>query len=1160
LRVSSVRLALASLALLLGTAVHAADEPKLTVRVLHTTDLHGSLAAWDDWADKPAPRGLEKLAQLVNAARADSTPTLLLDAGDALFGSPLVAVWREGPRRDPEPVIAAMNALRYDATTVGNHEFDAGRATLDSAVARAKFPFLAANVVDATTGNPVYGTSIVREFNGVRVGVLGLTTPAIPALMDSSLYSGLRFLDPSEVARREIPRLRGAERCDVVIALLHSGLERDPSARAGDARPRTAEVPNENVGYRLAYDVPGLDVVILGHTHQVIPSVRIGNTLVTQAGRNGEALGDVEIAFTRTPNGSGWKLTGITANVTPVTDTLASDPAMHALVTPYEDATRTSLDQIVAEASAPLAAPYGRLGDNPLWQLIHRCQLETSNADVSLSALFDPAQVIAAGPVRRRDLMRLYPYNNSLGVVELTGADLKATLEHAASMLDTYAYDGTSPVLKHDVPGFQYDGAYGVDYEIDLSRPEGSRIANLRWKGKPLDPNQKLKVVANSYRLAGGGDYVTLRRARRVAPPSAPMPQVLARWAAAKHTLEPDAGASWTLLPDYAGAPERPLIDRLVRLGVAPKADVQHLGAVKPARHSDLDHWLARAFPAKGAAPPAASAAKSGSEPTATLAAALDACERAARTQRLAVAAKGKDEAFRRGLLAGIPGLNATITTATLTRAQWLAIVSNLRFPTIRVLETTDFHGAILGGGRERRSQRPIGGSAAIAAAITRERAANPDGTDLFQGTMVSNLQFGRPVVEQMNLLGYTAASVGNHEFDWGVDTLATRVREMKFADLAANMFEKQSGKRPAWARSDTTVTRRGIRIGLVGLAYPGTPHVTLPANVAALRFDDDSTTAANVSAKLRKAGANLVIGFGHIPAETDSTRKAHGDLTRLASVAGVDAWFGGHSHNVVDDQVGSRPVMIAGSLGQYLAEADLVMDATKKSIVESSHRVLTAYADGPPDSAWTVRVAHWNADVAAIAAQPIGSAGVALHRRPPESTIGDMICDAMRVDAKVDIAMQNPGGMRADLDQGPISRGEVYAVMPFDNTIVTLSLTGAQVKQALEQSLRGNRVTQVSGVRYVLVPNGSRWGLGTVTMADGSAIDDAKSYTVAVNNFMASGGDQYNVLAAAKGTDTGRLIRDAIEDYIRTRCAGGKSLDIPSDGRITRSDGKTSE
>jgi 2',3'-cyclic-nucleotide 2'-phosphodiesterase (5'-nucleotidase family) len=125
---------------------------------------------------------------------------------------------------------------------------------------------------------------------------------------------------------------------------------------------------------------------------------------------------------------------------------------------------------------------------------------------------------------------------------------------------------------------------------------------------------------------------------------------------------------------------------------------------------------------------------------------------------------------------------------------------------------------------------------------------------------------------------------------------------------------------------------------------------------------------------------------------------------------------------------------------------------------------------------------------------------------------------------------------------------------MPFDNTTVTLSLTGAQVKQALEQSLRGNRVTQVSGLKYVLEPaTQGHWGLKSVTLADGSALDDAKTYTVAVNNFMASGGDQYNVLAQAKSTDTGRLIRDAMEAYIRAQCAGGKSLDVPGDGRITR-------
>src|SRR5262249_1473700 len=383
---------------------------------------------------------------------------------------------------------------------------------------------------------------------------------------------------------------------------------------------------------------------------------------------------------------------------------------------------------------------------------------------------------------------------------------------------------------------------------------------------------------------------------------------------------------------------------------------------------------------------------------------------------------------------------------------------------------------------------------------------------------------------------------------------------EMRFAELAANMVEKKTGKRPAWARADTTVTRRGVRIGIVGLAYPGTPRVTLPANVAALRFDDDSTVAAAVSVRLRKSGASLVLGVGHIPAETDSTRRARGDLARLGRVATVDAWFGGHSHNVVDDKVDGRPVMIAGAQGQYLAEADLGMDPGKKQVVESSQRVVTAYADLPLDSAGAARVAHWDADVAPIAAQPLGQAAVALHRRAPEATIGDLICDAMRADARVDIAFQNPGGMRADLDQGAITRGEIYAVMPFDNTIVTMELTGAQVKQALNQSLRGNRVTQVSGLKYVIAGSKpdpgkpAHWELTSVTLADGTPLDDARTYTVAVNNFMATGGDQHDALAQGRNrNDTGRLIRDAMESWIRSQCANGKSLDVPGDGRITR-------
>jgi 2',3'-cyclic-nucleotide 2'-phosphodiesterase/3'-nucleotidase len=545
---------------------------------------------------------------------------------------------------------------------------------------------------------------------------------------------------------------------------------------------------------------------------------------------------------------------------------------------------------------------------------------------------------------------------------------------------------------------------------------------------------------------------------------------------------------------------------------------------------------------------------------------ALNACEAAARAAHYALGSpRSGDVAFWRGLVTGLTlgggtGRAGIPYAAPLDRAQWLGMLSNLRYPQVRVLETTDFHGAILGGARERRSGRAIGSSVALAAAIEHYRSENPEGTvlldggDWFQGTMISNLQYGRPVVEQMNLLGYTAAAIGNHDYDWSADTLQRRVAEMHFAALGANILERQSGLRPAWVRSDTTVRRRGARVSIFGLAYPGTPRVTLPANVSHLRFWDDSSTAAMVVPRLRQAGADVVLEVGHIPAETDSTRQARGDLMRLArGVPGVDAWFGGHSHNVVDDRVDDVSLLIAGASGAWVAVADLTVDPVAHRVLERRTKVNQVFADEfPPDSAWIARVKRWNADVAPVAAEVIGRSSVALHRHRPEATVGDFITDAMRFASGADIAMQNPGGMRAELAAGEISRGGIYEVMPFDNTIVTLSLTGADVRRSIEQSLAHDRVTQVSGIRFAFDMNQPAMARVTrLTLTDGSALDDAKRYKVAVNNFMASGGDDYDVLKSNPGTETGLIIRGAMESYVRDRCKGGGALEIREDGRI---------
>jgi 2',3'-cyclic-nucleotide 2'-phosphodiesterase (5'-nucleotidase family) len=300
-----------------------------------------------------------------------------------------------------------------------------------------------------------------------------------------------------------------------------------------------------------------------------------------------------------------------------------------------------------------------------------------------------------------------------------------------------------------------------------------------------------------------------------------------------------------------------------------------------------------------------------------------------------------------------------------------------------------------------------------------------------------------------------------------------------------------------------------------------------------------------------------LVIEIGHTPAETDSSRHASGDLARLArGVPGVDLWMGGHSHNYVLDEIGGATVMIPGSQGQAVGVCDLTVDPVAGRVVERRARIVGTYADEvTPDSALAARVAVWNASVAPLAATPIGRNARALTRgRGGESALGDVVADAMRAEAKADIAFTNSGGLRADLPAGAITRGSVYEVIPFDNTLVIVKLTGAGVRAMLEDGLARGRVSQQSGLRYrfdLSRPEGQR--LLSATLADGSALGDAKTYTVAVNNFMASGGDNYDTLARSKEqTDTGVLVRDALERHLAARTKDGP-LDVVTDGRIER-------
>lgn len=1180
-------IALAFAGALLAPIAHAEEEARVTL--LHTTDLHGALTAYDYLSDRPDARGLTRIATLVRRVRGEEgVQTLLMDAGDCIQGGGIEAMYQHSDRLRPDPMITAMNAIGYDCMTVGNHEFNFGMDVLRKAEGEARFPFLGANILRDDNRLAAFNTSFVKVVNGVRVGVVGITTPAIPFWEDSANYVALNFASPVYIAQLEVARLKQREKCDVVVILAHTGLERDPVTGIEKARD---DAPDENWGYRLAHDVPGVDVVILGHTHVVVPTADIYGVLVTQAGKWGENLGRIDLTLSRPSTGGPWKIARRRAQVIAVTDTTPDDPEIARLAAPWHEETQRWLSRVVGKASGQLASPHGRFAPSAIWELIHRAQLDASQADVSLASLFNTEARIAPGPVTMRDVLRVYPYDNTLGTVSLTGAELRATLEESARYFRTYDYAADRPLTSGDRAGFNYDAAYGVGYDIDLTKPPGERIRNLMFQNQPLAADRVLKVAVNNYRLNGGGGFEAVRRAPRVWRSDREVQDLLADWIGSHGPLDGSFTRNWSVVPDYAATIERPLIDRLVREGVAPKGELLHMESDEPAKRGDVAYWLARAFgwrerKLSGAfadVPDSlepwldglmkrrvlgATASSERMEPfkNADPWTAISWCEASARAAGL-VLAPGTDPSFRRSALTGTGVSRATLAASggeTLTHAQLLGLVSNTRFPTVRVLETTDFHGAILPGARERKSRRPVGSSAVLAAYVKQLRAENPEGTilldggDWFQGTMISNLQFGRPVVEQMNMLEYTAAAIGNHDFDWSADTLARRAAEMHFAALGANCIVRKTGRRPHYARADTIVLRRGVRVGILGLCYRNTPTVTLAANVAHLRFEDDSATAARLVPDLRKRrGATLVLGVGHVPAETDSTMRAlSGDLPRLArGVKGVDAWFGGHSHNFVMDEIGGVPLMISGSHAAVIGLCDLTMDPVKGRVIERRTRLVNTFADAiEPDSAMSVAVERWNSGIEPLTKVPLGRNARRLPRGADPS-IGYLVTDAMRAAVGADIALQNSGGLRADLPEGVITRGAVYEVLPFENTVVTVELTRAEVKQSFEDGLAGNRVPQVSGVKFSYDldrPVGQR--LVSITLADGSPLDDHKVYKVAANNFMATGGDGYATLAKGRNlTDTGVPLRETLEKYIVAKCANGGEIEYQPEQRATK-------
>ena len=536
------------------------------------------------------------------------------------------------------------------------------------------------------------------------------------------------------------------------------------------------------------------------------------------------------------------------------------------------------------------------------------------------------------------------------------------------------------------------------------------------------------------------------------------------------------------------------------------------------------------------------------------------------------------------------------------------------------IVGTTDLHGWFAGHERDKPS---YGGLPLLASYINALRAANPnhvlvvDSGDLYQGTLESNLFEGEPVTRAYNAIGYTAAAVGNHEFDFGpvgpavipqgpaddpLGALKQNASRATFPFLSANMVEKATGNTPSWAKKSTMVTVDGARIGIIGLSTPDTPNVTMEANVLTLSFTDPVAAVKQEAAKLRADGADAVIVIAHMGGKCSDMNDVHDVASCCKGEEGttllenlpagtIDAYFGGHTHQQMRQIVNGTPAVQANAYSHSFSTIDLWVDPAAHKVTKSDlrpHTMLCTQVFSGTETCDTRRLPKntpqpplvprvfegktMQADANLVTLlepflertrakrnEPTGirTAEKITRNYETESPLGDLMADAIKDGSFAEIGFINSGSIRNELPAGDLRYNDVFEVMPFDNLVMNVAMTGSEIIDALRSNAAGDRgLMQVSGIKYTLDrsrdPNDR---ITNVTLDNGKPLILDRQYRVAMPDFLAYGGDGLKPVLAKLPRDRftteaeGLTLRDV---FIRVVKQMRQPISVKTSGRVT--------
>lgn len=491
-----------------------AQDKTIEIRIIQTSDVHGCFFPYDFIDRKPAEGSLARVSSYIKRLRnAYGDNLLLFDNGDILQGQPTCYYCNYVKPELPNVAASVINYLGYNAQTVGNHDIETGHAVYDKWISEVKCPMLGANITDTRTGKPYLKPYEIFVCDGVRVAVIGMITPAIPNWLNKQLWEGLRFENMTESAKQWIKQVKAKEHPDVIIGLFHSG--RDGGITTGSYA--------ENATLSIAKNIPGFDIILYGHDHksnkESVTCIDGSKVLCLNPSSNANYVCDATIRL----NICNGKVTGktITGDVCDIRKETVDEDFMSHFKNDI-DSVQAFVNRKIGTFRHSIHTRDSYFGNSAFCDFIHELQLKITGAEISFNAPLSFDTSINAGDVTVGDMFNLYKYENQIYVIRMTGKEIHDYLEMSYSL---WSNTMTSPddhimLLEKNGNGrngygfknlaFNFDSAAGIDYEVDVTKPNGSKIKILRMSdGTPFDENKWYTVAMNSYRGNGGGELLT---------------------------------------------------------------------------------------------------------------------------------------------------------------------------------------------------------------------------------------------------------------------------------------------------------------------------------------------------------------------------------------------------------------------------------------------------------------------------------------------------------------------------------------------------------------------------------------------------------------------------------------------------------------------------